>query len=175
MKILILGSGGREHALGWKIAQSKLTTKLYFAPGNAGTAELGTNIPINPMDFEEIKTFAIEIELDMLIVGPELPLVNGIFDFFHNDSLLKHVRIIAPSKKASQLEGSKEFAKEFMARHNIPTAAYQTFDKVSYSGGCQFIDTLKPPYVLKADGLAGGKGVLIIDDADWKSFQTCCY
>jgi len=166
MKILILGSGGREHALGWKIAQSKLTTKLYFAPGNAGTAALGTNLPINPMDFEEIKTFAIETELDMLIVGPELPLVDGIFDFFDNDPLLKHVRVIAPSKKASQLEGSKEFAKEFMLRHNIPTAAYKTFDKVSYFGGCQFIDSLKPPYVLKADGLAGGKGVLIIEDAE---------
>ena len=166
MKILILGSGGREHALGWKIAQSKLTKKLYFAPGNAGTAALGINLPINPMDFEEVKTFAIETELDMLIVGPELPLVDGIFDFFDNDPLLKHVRVIAPSKKASQLEGSKEFAKEFMLRHGIPTAAYKTFDKVSYSGGCQFIDSLKPPYVLKADGLAGGKGVLIIDDSE---------
>ena len=166
MKILILGSGGREHALGWKIAQSKLTKKLYFAPGNAGTAKIGINIPIDPMDFEEVKTFAIETELDMLVVGPELPLVNGIFDFFDNDPLLEHVRVIAPSKKASQLEGSKEFAKQFMARHNIPTAAYQTFDKVSYPGGCQFIDKLKPPYVLKADGLAGGKGVLIIDDAE---------
>lgn len=166
MKILILGSGGREHALGWKIAQSKLTTRLYFAPGNAGTAELGINLPINPMDFEEIKTFAIEIELDMLIVGPEMPLVNGIFDFFDNDPLLQHVRVIAPSKKAAQLEGSKEFAKKFMARHNIPTAAYQTFDKVSYAGGCQFIDSLNPPFVLKADGLAAGKGVLIIDDAE---------
>jgi phosphoribosylamine--glycine ligase len=166
MKVLILGSGGREHALGWKISQSNLLTRLYFAPGNAGTAELGINLPIDPMDFEELKTFAIETGLDMLVVGPEVPLVEGIFDFFDNDPLLKHVRVVAPSQKAARLEGSKEFAKGFMARHNIPTAAYQTFDAVSYPGGCKFIDSLKPPYVLKADGLAAGKGVLIIEDAE---------
>ncbi len=165
MKVLILGSGGREHALGWKLSQSKMLKRLYFAPGNAGTADLGINVPIDPLDFEELKTFAIETELDMLVVGPEVPLVEGIFDFFENDPLLKHVKVIGPSKKAAMLEGSKEFAKAFMKRHKIPTAAYQVFDAVSYPGACRFIDELKPPYVLKADGLAAGKGVLIMDDA----------
>ncbi|MBN2747389.1 MAG: phosphoribosylamine--glycine ligase [Bacteroidales bacterium] len=166
MKVLIIGSGGREHAIGWKIAQSNLLTRLYFAPGNPGTASLGTNIPIDPLDFEELKTFAIELGLDMMIVGPEQPLVEGVFDFFANDPLLANVKVIGPSRKAAQLEGSKEYAKQFMQRHNIPTAAYQSFDEVSYPGGCLFIDSLKPPYVLKADGLAAGKGVLILNDAD---------
>lgn len=166
MKVLILGSGGREHAIGWKISQSTLLSKLYFAPGNPGTAQFGVNIPIDPLDFEELKTFAIETDLDMLIVGPEQPLVNGIYDFFENDPLLKKVKVIGPSAKAAMLEGSKEFAKQFMRRHKIPTASYQTFYEVSYQGGCKFLDSLNPPYVLKADGLAAGKGVLIIDDID---------
>lgn len=165
MNVLIVGSGGREHAIGWKISQSNLSKRLYFAPGNAGTAELGINLPIDPLDFEELKTFAIETHLDMMIVGPEMPLVQGLFDFFDNDPLLQHVRVVGPSKKAAQLEGSKEFAKLFMKRHRIPTAGYQTFDEVSYLGACNYIDTLTPPYVLKADGLAAGKGVLIVDDA----------
>jgi phosphoribosylamine--glycine ligase len=164
MKVLIVGSGGREHALGWKLSQSTIISRLYFAPGNAGTAKLGYNVPINPLDFEELKTFAIETELDMMVVGPEQPLVEGIYDFFAKDPLLKHVRVVAPSAKAAQLEGSKEFAKKFMQRHNIPTAKYQSFEAVSYWGGCQFLESLEPPYVLKADGLAAGKGVLIIDD-----------
>jgi len=166
MKVLIIGSGGREHAIGWKLAQSNLLTRLYFAPGNPGTASLGLNVPIDPLDFEELKTFAIETELDMMIVGPEQPLVEGLFDFFADDPLLSNVKVIGPSKKAAQLEGSKEFAKQFMQRHKIPTAAYQSFDEVSYPGGCLFIDSLKAPYVLKADGLAAGKGVLILDDAE---------
>ena len=166
MKVLILGSGGREHALGWKIAQSPLLKRLYFAPGNAGTARLGINLPIDPLDFEELKTFAIETGLDMLVTGPEMPLTEGIYDFFAGDPQLKDVMVIGPSKKAAQLEGSKDFAKGFMKRHGIPTAAYQTFNSVSYPGGCKFIDSLQPPYVLKADGLAAGKGVLIIDDAE---------
>lgn len=166
MKVLIIGSGGREHALGWKISQSNLLTRLFFAPGNAGTASLGTNVSIDPMDFEELKTFAIETELDMMIVGPEVPLVEGIFDFFDKDPQLQHVKVVGPSAKASQLEGSKEFAKMFMKRHNIPTASYQSFSAATYASGCKFIDTLKPPYVLKADGLAAGKGVLILDNAD---------
>ena len=166
MKVLIIGSGGREHALGWKIAQSNKLSKLFFAPGNAGTEAIGKNLPIDPMDFEEIKTFAIEVELDLIIVGPEQPLVAGIFDFFKNDPYLKNVKIIAPSKSSAQLEGSKQFAKQFMARHNIPTAAYQSFNKVSFNGACKFIDELKPPYVIKVDGLAAGKGVLILNDAE---------
>lgn len=166
MKVLIVGSGGREHALGWKVAQSKSVKRVFFAPGNAGTASIGYNVPIQPMDFEEIKTFAIEAQIDMVIVGPENPLVEGLYDFFKNDEHLKHIRVFGPSKKASQLEGSKEFAKQFMHRHNIPTAAYQSFKAVSYPGACAFIDELKPPYVLKVDGLAAGKGVLILEDAD---------
>ena len=165
MKVLIVGSGGREHALGWKISQSSLLTRLYFAPGNAGTEKLGYNIPIQPTDFEELKTFTIEIGIDMMIVGPEQPLVEGIYDFFANDPLLQNVKVIAPSAKAAQLEGSKEFAKQFMARHKIPTASYQSFEEVSFVGACNHIDMLQPPYVLKADGLAAGKGVLILDDA----------
>lgn len=166
MKVLLLGSGGREHAIAWKIAQSNRLTKLYIAPGNAGTEEVGTNVPIAVNDFEEIKTFVIEIGIDMVVVGPEDPLVNGIYDFFKEDEHLQHVAVIGPSAKAAALEGSKDFAKAFMQRHNIPTARYQTFDEFSYEGGCAFIDRLKPPYVLKADGLAAGKGVLILDDAD---------
>lgn len=166
MKVLIIGSGGREHALGWKISQSSKLKRLYFAPGNAGTAKLGINLPIQPDDFEELKTFAIETQLDMMIVGPEVPLVEGIYDFFKADPLLNHVKIIAPSKAGARLEGSKDFAKSFMNRHGIPTAKYKTFDVFTYPGACNFIDELKPPYVLKADGLAAGKGVLIIDNAE---------
>lgn len=166
MKVLILGSGGREHAIGWKISESALLTRLYFAPGNAGTANLGVNLPIEVDDFEEIKTFAMEVEIDMVIVGPEVPLVKGIYDFFKNDPQLSHIMIVGASKKAAQLEGSKNFAKGFMYRHGIPTAMHQTFDQYTVNGGCQFINELKPPYVLKADGLAAGKGVVILDDAE---------
>ncbi len=166
MKVLILGSGGREHAIGWKISESALLSRLYFAPGNAGTSSLGVNLPIEVDDFEEIKTFAIEVEIDMIIVGPEVPLVKGIYDFFKNDPQLKHIMIIGASKKAAKLEGSKNFAKGFMFRHNIPTARHQTFDQYTFNGGCQFINELKPPYVLKADGLAAGKGVVILGDAE---------
>lgn len=166
MKILILGSGGREHALALKISQSSKCSKLYIAPGNAGTAECGVNVPIHVTDFEEIRTFVVELGVEMIVVGPEAPLVEGIYDFFKNDPELKNILMIAPSKAASRLEGSKDFAKAFMARYDIPTAKYQTFHPVSYSGGCEFIDKLEAPYVLKADGLAGGKGVLILDDAN---------
>lgn len=166
MKVLIVGSGGREHALGWKIAQSSKVTRLYFAPGNAGTAKLGVNLPIAANDFEELKTFAIETQLDMMIVGPEQPLVEGIYDFFTNDPLLKHVKVFAPSQAGARLEGSKDFAKAFMLRHNIPTAAYKTFTSMTYVGACKYIEELKPPYVIKADGLAAGKGVIICSDED---------
>lgn len=166
MKVLIVGSGGREHALGWKIAQSSKLSRLYFAPGNAGTATLGINLPIAANDFEELKTFAIETQLDMMIVGPEQPLVDGIYDFFTNDPLLKHVKILAPSQAGARLEGSKDFAKSFMLRHNIPTANYKTFTSMTYVGACKYIEELNPPYVIKADGLAAGKGVIICSDED---------
>lgn len=166
MKVLILGSGGREHAIAWSISKSSFVDRIFIAPGNAGTAEIGINVPIDPTDFEEIKTFLIEMLIDMVIVGPEQPLVDGIYDFIRSDSVLDNVKVIGPSKEASQLEGSKLFAKEFMQRHNIPTAKYREFDKVSIRGAKEFIDELKPPYVLKADGLAAGKGVLILDDAE---------
>ncbi len=164
MNILILGSGGREHALAWKLNQSPKLTKLFIAPGNAGTAEIGTNIPIGVNDFESIKKSVLSESIDMLIVGPEDPLVNGIHDFFLNDSHLKDIPVIGPQKAAAALEGSKEFAKEFLFRHNIPTAAYQSFTADNLKEGYAFLETLKPPYVLKADGLAAGKGVLILND-----------
>ena len=164
MNILILGSGGREHAIAWKLNQSPKLTKLFIAPGNAGTAEIGTNIPIGVNDFESIKKSVLSESIDMLIVGPEDPLVNGIHDFFLNDSDLKDIPVIGPQKAAATLEGSKEFAKEFLFRHNIPTAAYQSFTTDNLEEGYAFLETLKPPYVLKADGLAAGKGVLILND-----------
>ena len=166
MTILLLGSGGREHAFAWKMLQSPLCTKLFVAPGNAGTESIATNVDISPTDFEAIKTFAIREKVEMIVVGPEDPLVKGIFDYFQNDSELKHIPVIGPSKNGAQLEGSKEFAKEFLVRHNIPTAAYDSFTKETVEKGCDFLATLSSPYVLKADGLAAGKGVLIISDLE---------
>ena len=164
MTILLLGSGGREHALAWKMLQSHLCTQLFVAPGNAGTGSIATNINITPTDFESIKKFVLQENVAMVVVGPEDPLVLGIFDFFVNDNQLKSIPVIGPSKKGAQLEGSKEFAKEFLVKHQIPTAAYDSFTKETVEEGYLFLETLQPPYVLKADGLAAGKGVLIIQD-----------
>ncbi len=164
MNILILGSGGREHTLAWKIAQSNKLTKLFVAPGNAGTNEIAENVAIGVNDFEAIKKFVLKENIDLVLVGPEAPLVNGIHDFFLNDTQLKEVAVIGPEKLAATLEGSKEFAKEFMIRHNIPTAAYQSFTSEKLDEGYTFLESLNPPYVLKADGLAAGKGVLILND-----------
>jgi len=163
MNVLILGSGGREHALAWKIAQSNLLNKLFIAPGNAGTKDVGTNLEINPNDFEAVKKAVIELNIELVVVGPEDPLVRGIHDFFLKDDVLKNVAVIGPQKYAAQLEGSKEFAKEFMFRHNIPTAAYESFTKENVEEGFKFLETLEAPYVLKADGLAAGKGVVILN------------
>ena len=164
MTILLLGSGGREHAFAWKMIQSPLCDTLFVAPGNAGTAAIANNININPTDFPEIKDFVLKEKVEMVVVGPEDPLVKGIYDFFLNDADLKDIPVIGPSTVGAQLEGSKEFAKEFLFRHNIPTAAYDSFTAETVEQGCQFLETLQPPYVLKADGLAAGKGVLIIQD-----------
>ena len=164
MNILILGSGGREHTFAWKISQSPLCNALFVAPGNSGTASLATNLDVSVTDFENIKKQVIAHAISMVVVGPEDPLVNGIYDFFLKDTELQHVVVIGPQKAAAQLEGSKEFAKEFLVRHNIPTAAYESFTKHNIEAGFAFLDTLKPPYVLKADGLAAGKGVLILTD-----------
>ena len=161
MNVLILGSGGREHAFAWKISQSSLCKKLFIAPGNAGTTQVGTNVNIGVNDFEKIKELCISEQVSMIVVGPEDPLVNGIYDFFNEDESLQHITVIGPSKKGAQLEGSKEFSKKFMIKHNIPTAAYQSFTKDTLEEGYQFLETLSAPYVLKADGLAAGKGVLI--------------
>lgn len=162
MKILLLGSGGREHALAWKIAQSPQLTKLYIAPGNAGTVNAGENIDLKATDFEGIKKFVLENGVDMVVVGPEDPLVKGIYDYFKNDSEICNIPVIGPSKDAAQMEGSKDFAKQFMQRHNIPTAAYKTFTPETIEDGLAFLETLQAPYVLKADGLCAGKGVLIL-------------
>jgi len=162
MNILLLGSGGREHALAWKMLQSPLCTNLYVAPGNAGTAGIATNINLTPTDFDAVKQTAIDKAIDMVVVGPEDPLVKGIYDFFKNDALLAHIPVIGPSKHGAELEGSKEFAKKFLIKNNIPTAAYDSFTKETVEEGCKFLATLKAPYVLKADGLAAGKGVLIL-------------
>jgi len=162
MKLLLLGSGGREHALAWKIAQSSKIEKLFIAPGNAGTASVGENVPLKADDFEGIKRFVLEHGVNMVVVGPEDPLVKGIYDFFREDAQLKDIPVIGPSKAGAQLEGSKDFAKGFMQRHGIPTAAYQTFDGTNVEAGLAFLETLQPPYVLKADGLCAGKGVLIL-------------
>ncbi len=164
MTILLLGSGGREHALAWKMLQSNKCSKLFVAPGNAGTSQIATNVNLNILDFDALKTFALVEKVEMIVVGPEDPLVAGIYDFFVSDSDLNHIPVIGPSKIGAQLEGSKEFAKEFLIKHKIPTAAYDSFTKDTVEKGCRFLETLQPPYVLKADGLAAGKGVLIIQD-----------
>lgn len=166
MTILLLGSGGREHALAWKTIQSDKCSKLFVAPGNAGTSQIATNVSLNILDFDAIKTFALAEKVDMVVVGPEDPLVHGIYDFFKNDVALNHIPLIGPSKVGAQLEGSKEFAKEFLIKHKIPTAAYDSFTKETVEKGCDFLETLQSPYVLKADGLAAGKGVLIIQDLE---------
>lgn len=162
MKLLLIGNGGREHALAWKIAQSPKIEKLYIAPGNAGTQNVGENVAIGVSDFEALGNFVTEKAIDMVVVGPEVPLVEGIYDYFKEHPKLAAVPVIGPSKAGAELEGSKDFAKAFMLRHNIPTAAYRTFDGNSLQAGLDFLKTLKPPYVLKADGLCAGKGVLIL-------------
>lgn len=163
MNILLLGSGGREHAIAHKIAQSNKTSQLFIAPGNAGTLNCGKNVNIKNEDFEAVKTFVLQNAIDMVVVGPEAPLVAGIVDFFKNDPQLCNIAIIGPSKQGAELEGSKDYAKAFMSKYNIPTARYNTFCKDTIAQGIDFLRTLKPPYVLKADGLAAGKGVLILD------------
>ncbi|PDP72082.1 phosphoribosylamine--glycine ligase [Tannerella forsythia] len=166
MNILLLGSGGREHALAWKMAQSPKIGQLYIAPGNAGTATVGTNVDLQANDFAGIKTFVLTNHVDMVVVGPEDPLVAGIYDYFRDDDGLARIPVIGPSRKGAQLEGSKGFAKAFMMRHDIPTARYRSFTADKLAAGEAFLETLSPPYVLKADGLAAGKGVLIIDSLD---------
>ena len=166
MKILLLGSGGREHALAWKIAQSDKCDKLYIAPGNAGTADSGENVNIGVNDFEAQKDFVVSHAIDMVVVGPEDPLVKGVYDEFKADERTKDIPVIGPSKAGAVLEGSKDFAKQFMKRHNIPTAQYETFDGEHLEDGLKFLETLKAPYVLKADGLCAGKGVLILPTLD---------
>ena len=164
MNILLLGSGGREHALAWKIAQSNKVDKLFIAPGNAGTAQAGTNVPeLKATDFDGVARFALDHNINMVVVGPEDPLVKGIYDYFQNNEALRGIPVIGPSKAGAQLEGSKDFAKAFMLRHNIPTAAYATFDGEHLEEGLRFLETLRAPYVLKADGLCAGKGVLILE------------
>lgn len=166
MKLLLLGSGGREHALAWKIAQSPKIEKLYIAPGNAGTAGVGENVPLKADDFDGIKAFVLQHAIDMVVVGPEDPLVKGVYDYFKQDAQLKDVPVIGPSKAGAVLEGSKDFAKAFMQRHGIPTAAYRSFNGTNIDEGIAFLETLQPPYVLKADGLCAGKGVLIVPTLD---------
>ncbi len=164
MNVLILGSGGREHAFAWKLAQSKQLENLYIAPGNAGTAQCGTNVNISISDFEAIKNLVWEKSIDLVLVGPEDPLVNGIHDYFLNDDILKEIPVIGPKKDGAQLEGSKDFSKQFMLKHGVPTAKYKSFTAENINEAADFLESLSPPYVLKADGLAAGKGVLIIDD-----------
>ena len=166
MNILLLGSGGREHALAWKIAQSPRVEKLYIAPGNAGTSQVGENVAISVCDFDKIAEFVLANNVSMVVVGPEDPLVNGIYDYFTNDERLHEIAVVGPSRDAAQLEGSKSFAKEFMQRHSIPTAAYRSFDGTQLDEAYSFLETLKAPYVLKADGLCAGKGVLIVPTLD---------
>ena len=173
MKILLLGSGGREHALAWKIAQSKKCEKLYIAPGNAGTADCGENVAMKADDFEAIKTFCVDNNIDMVVVGPEDPLVKGIYDDLRNDERTQGIPVIGPSKQGAVLEGSKDFAKAFMQRHGIPTARYATFDGEHVEEGLKFLETLQPPYVLKADGLCAGKGVLILPTLDEAKNELC--
>ena len=164
MNILVLGSGGREHTFAWKLSQSPKCKNLFVAPGNSGTASIATNLPVSVTDFKAIKEAVLNHNINMVVVGPEDPLVQGIHDFFLDDSALKHVAVIGPQKAAAELEGSKEFAKEFLIRHDIPTAAYKSFNANNVEEGYTFLETLKPPYVLKADGLAAGKGVVILND-----------
>ena len=166
MNILLLGSGGRENALAWKIKQSNKVDKLFIAPGNAGTALIGENVNISATDFNALKEFALKNDINMVVVGPEDPLVKGVYDFFKNDEQLKNIPVIGPSKVGAQLEGSKDFAKAFMQRHNIPTAGYKSFTAETLEDGYKFLESLTAPYVLKADGLAAGKGVLIISSLD---------
>ena len=166
MNVLIIGSGGREHTLAWKISESPKLNKLFIAPGNAGTRTVGANIPVDLNNFKSIKEAVIEKDIDMVVVGPEVPLVEGIHDYFLQDKILKNVPVIGPVRKGAMLEGSKDFAKSFMEKYNIPTAAHKTFNRDNYKDAFEFIDLLEPPYVLKADGLAAGKGVLIIEDPD---------
>jgi len=166
MNVLILGSGGREHTFAWKLAQSPLLNKLFIAPGNAGTAALGENVDVKADDFDAVKSLCLEKEIHMVVVGPEDPLVKGVHDFFLADEELKDIPVIGPQKAGAELEGSKDFAKEFLFRHNIPTAAYQTFTSENLEEGYTFLETLNAPYVLKADGLAAGKGVLILDSLE---------
>ena len=161
MKVLILGGGGREHTLAWKLARSPKLKKLYIAPGNAGTAEVGENIDISPTDFEAVEKLVLEKKIDMVVVGPEAPLVAGIYDYFKGHPSLKKIPVIGPSKKGAALEGSKKFANEFMVRHDIPTSRYLSVTKDTFTKGVEYMKTMEPPYVLKADGLAAGKGVLI--------------
>jgi phosphoribosylamine--glycine ligase len=163
MRVLLLGTGGRESALAWKIAQSSILDALYIAPGNAGTKQWGKNVALNPLDFEAVKAFALEHDIQMIVVGPEEPLVNGIYNFFNADPEVKHIGIIGPSSEGAALEGSKSFAKDFMQRHGIPTAKYGTFTLEKLRDGIEFLRTMKAPYVLKADGLAAGKGVIILN------------
>jgi phosphoribosylamine--glycine ligase len=164
MNILILGSGGREHALAWKLAQSKKVSRIFTGPGNAGTSQTGINLAIDPGNLKEVKDSVLKNKINLVVVGPEAPLVAGIHDFFLNDIFLKNIPVIGPVRSAAQLEGSKDFAKDFLTRHGIPTSRYRTFDRSTVSDVSGFLETLKPPYVIKADGLAAGKGVLIIDD-----------
>ena len=164
MNILVIGSGGREHTFAYKIAQSSKTNELFIAPGNAGTSELGTNLPISVSDFDGIKSAVLEHNIKLVVVGPEAPLVDGIYDFFQSDEALNSIPVIGPSKEGAQLEGSKEFSKIFMEKHGVPTARYQSFTADNLEEGYSFLETLNPPFVLKADGLAAGKGVLILND-----------
>lgn len=166
MNILLLGSGGREHAFARSLAASPRCTNLYIAPGNAGTALYGTNVDVSPNDFGKLKDFCLEQKISMVVVGPEDPLVNGVTDFFEGDAALRSIPVIGPTKAGATLEGSKDFSKAFMKRHNVPTAAYESFTFAGLEEGYKFLETLRPPYVLKADGLAAGKGVLIIDEPD---------
>ncbi|MGE5420054.1 MAG: phosphoribosylamine--glycine ligase [Chloroflexota bacterium] len=172
MNILILGSGGREHALAWKLSQSPKVSRVFIGPGNAGTADAGTNLPIDPENFTEVRKAVLENHIGMVLVGPEAPLVAGIHDFFLADEDLKNIPVIGPDKTAAQLEGSKDFAKSFLTRHNIPTAAYRSFDVSNVQEVPAFLETFEPPYVIKADGLAAGKGVLIINDLDEAVAET---
>lgn len=164
MNLLLLGSGGREHALAWKIAQSPKVSKLFVAPGNAGTAELAVNVPISPTDFEALKAFSLDKSIDMIVVGPEDPLVKGVYDYFKQDKQLAHIPVVGPSQSGARLEGSKDFSKAFMLRHGIPTARYKSVQAETLQEGLDFLKSLNAPYVLKADGLAAGKGVLILND-----------
>ena len=166
MNLLILGSGGREHALTWKLAQSKKVSKIFVAPGNAGTSVSGTNLNVDPRNFQDVKNIVLENKIDIVVVGPEAPLVEGIHDFFLKDPEIRNIPVIGPEKSAARLEGSKDFAKEFLIRNNIPTAEYRSFNRENVAGVQSFLNTLSPPYVIKADGLAAGKGVLIIEDPD---------